>query len=108
MAQRLPRTESGLEQAAIDASVSWFFGYHKLPGILNSGANGGVALFIQAHRTHVLGADFSTVVGRYGFRGELALSLPAQPRGFHWTVPCQQMELTLGVDRQWGNLNLIV
>ena len=97
-----------LEKPAFDGSLSWFNGYHKMPG-LNYFTNAtGTEIFIHPYKTQVFGADFSTTTGALGIRGEFAYSLPDKKTNPLFTVPRKQLEYTLGLDREWGNFSLIL
>lgn len=97
------------EKAALDGSLSYFNGYHKLPGIkfqaIDSRNN---FVFLSAHHIQIIGLDFSTYLKSFGFRGEVALSVPSQREKQFESIPNRQFEYTLGLDREWGNFNLIV
>ncbi len=93
--------------AKFDGSLSYYNGYHKMPSLGYSISNLGVAAFMQAYRTQVLGADFSTTAGNYGLRGEFAFTLPDDKTDSLFSTPCKQLEYTLGIDHEWGNFSLI-
>ena len=97
-----------IEKPAFDASVSYFYGYHKLPGILYAGYDNGYGIYTKPYRTQVIGVDFSTVVGSYGLRGEFAYSIPDQTPDELLSIPYKQLEYTFGIDSEWGNLSLIL
>lgn len=97
-----------LEQPSVDGSLSYFRGYHKLPGIRFSVADNLTGVYTEPYRVQVWGADFSTTAGSYGFRGEFAYSRPDEKTNRLYSVPCQQIEYTFGIDREWNNLSLIM
>ncbi|MDY0095941.1 MAG: hypothetical protein RBT80_24865 [Candidatus Vecturithrix sp.] len=97
-----------LEKPAFDGSVSYFNGYHKLPGIRSAISDSMIGVYTQAYRTQVWGADFSTTIDRYGLRGEFAYSRPDKENDRLYSVPCQQLEYTFGLDLEWKDLSLIV
>ena len=100
--------KADLEKPAFDGSLSYFNGYHKLPGIRSIVSDTEIGVYTQAYRTQVLGADFSTTVGRYGLRGEFAYSRPNEKNDALYSIPCRQIEYTVGLDREWKSLSLIV
>ena len=97
-----------IEKAAFDGSVSWFNGYHKLPGLsYQSDDSYNSQVFLIAHRTNILGFDFSTAVGSYGLRGEFAFSKPREDSDSFHAIPRSQFEYTIGLDKEWGDFSLI-
>ncbi|TAJ11915.1 hypothetical protein DMA11_14950 [Marinilabiliaceae bacterium JC017] len=96
-----------LEKPAIDASVSFFNGYYKMPSIEWNHQPGNTEVYLNAFRTSIIGADFSTVTGKYGLRGEFAYSIPDDKTHNQQFIPSKQLEYTLGFDREWGNFSLI-
>ena len=64
-------------------------------------------VLLTTHRTQVVGADFSTILGRYGLRGEFAFTIACEDEDIYQSVPKQQFEYTIGIDREWGNFSLI-
>ena len=97
-----------LEKPAFDGSLSYFNGYHKLPGIRSAISETEIGVYTQAYRTQVWGADFSTTIGRYGLRGEFAYSRPDEEPDALYSVPRRQFEYTVGLDWEWKDLSLIV
>lgn len=97
-----------IEKPAFDGSVSWFNGYYKLPG-LNYQSLDSVnhQVFLTAHRTNIVGFDFSTAIANYGLRGEFAYSHPNKNNSSYHSTPHPQLEYTIGLDREWGNFSLI-
>ena len=96
-----------LEKAAFDGSISWFRGYHKMPGLNLLHQNSTAQVFRHAHQTEVFGFDFSTSLAKYGLRGEFAFSVPKEDDQKKIATPNKQLEYTIGLDREWGNFNLI-
>ena len=95
--------------SAIDGSISYFNGYFPMPGI---GAtitdNSSFTIYPSAYRTHILGADFSTTVGKYGVRGEFAYKKSEKKEKNWQSIPQSQVEYILGLDREFGDFSLIV
>ncbi len=97
-----------VERPAFDGSLSYLNGYHKMPGLNYTLTASGAEILTQPYRVQVFGADFSTSAGNYGLRGEFAYTLPDEDTDSLFSVPCQQLEYTLGIDHEWGNFSLIV
>ena len=97
-----------IEKAAFDGSLSYFNGNNKLPGLqMQTNAEEENYVLLTTHRTQVVGADFSTILGRYGLRGEFAFTIACEDEDIYQSVPKQQFEYTIGIDREWGNFSLI-
>ena len=79
-----------------------------MPGLNYILSDTGAEIFTQPYQVQVFGADFSTTAGSYGLRGEFAYTFPDENTDSLFSVPCQQLEYTLGIDREWGNFSLIV
>lgn len=97
-----------LEEPSFDLSLSYYNGLHKFPSIVYEKTPAEIMLSQEPYRVHVIGADFSTSLGNYGLRGELAYSLPDKSDQSIYSVPDKQMEYTIGLDRSWANFSLIV
>jgi len=97
-----------MEKPAFDGSLSYFNGYHKMPGLNCSLSENSDVVFTQPYKVQVWGADFSTTAGNYGLRGEFAYSMPNNTTDELFSIPCDQLEYTLGIDREWGNFSLIL
>ncbi len=98
--------KADLFKASFDASFSFYNGYYKMPSLGSRTIADQKEVFRSAFRTRVLGADFSTVAGKYGLRGEFAYSLPDDDE-IESFIPNDQLEYTIGLDREWGNFNII-
>ena len=61
---------------------------------------------MTTHHIQVVGADFSTTLGKYGLRGEFAFTIACDDEDIYQSVPKQQFEYTIGIDREWGNFSL--
>ncbi len=96
------------EEAAFDGSLSFFRGYHKTAGLDYKLEENQLSIFQCAHLSYVLGADFSTTSGKIGLRGEFALSVAENKTENQFYIPEDQLEYTLGLDREWGNFSLIL
>jgi hypothetical protein len=95
----------------VDWSVSYFSGYDRMPDLsIGELSASGIRLDLSSHRVQVLGADFSTNVGDYVVRGEVAWSQRDKDNtasGFFRKR--SQLMLVLGGDRNFGdslNVNL--
>lgn len=97
-----------LEKPSFDGSLSYYKGYYKMPSLNYALTTNGAEVFTQPWKVQVLGADFSTAAGSYGLRGEFAYTLPDNDSDSIFSSPCQQLEYTLGIDREWGNFSFIV
>jgi hypothetical protein len=91
----------------IDFSVSWFNGYDPMPGIALTTFNleleqpipfMEIGLSVKPYRNRVLGADFETIAGPFGIRGEAAWSDPDLSCKVNEYVPFPEMEWAVGAD----------
>lgn len=98
----------GIEEQSFDGSASYYYGFHKLPGILFDYTTTGAELYTSAHKTQIVGLDFSTSFDNYGLRGEFALSLPTENNDLLYSIPSKQLEYTLGIDTEWNNFGIIL
>jgi hypothetical protein len=69
------------EWPSIDGSVSYFNGFNPslgidLVSIDSSGSTPVMNVAPRAYRQHIIGADFSTTISNYGFRGEFTYRYP--------------------------------
>ncbi len=93
-----------------DGSLSYFNGLETDAGF----ALGSLDYFPQItfetrpYRKQVIGGDFSTALGLYGLRTEIAYSLPEKGYLEKPWVANPALDLVLGIDRSFGNLNIIV
>ncbi len=104
-----------LELPSVDGSVSYFNGYNPLPGISADipdpmAPNLAMTVFHKSYRMHVLGADFSTVLGgAWGLRGEVAYRRSHQDYGMFIHIPRPDIQYVLGVDKEVArNFSLIL
>ncbi len=97
--------------SAIDWSISWFDGYDPMPGIrltkFNIDFSGPVPvpiteLTIKPYRNRVLGVDFETTAGKFGFRGEAAWSVPVLAYRTNEYVPMPDIRWAVGFDYTTG------
>lgn len=97
------------EGVTIDGSLSYFNGYFPMPGI-GAAPMDEITLNIYptAYRTQSVGADFSTMVGKYGLRGEFAYRKPDKQEKIWQSIPNSQLEYILGIDREIGDFSLIL
>ena len=100
--------KADMELPGSDGSFSYYNGYHKLPGIIYAVSGDETGIYAKPYKVQVLGADFSTALGRYGLRGEFAYSMPDKDPDRLWSIPCRQLEYTLGIDREWNNFSVIL
>ncbi len=99
---------------SFEGSVSYLHGYALMPGValggyVTSSANGPppeVYIRRTAYNHDVYGADFSTAIGEYGLRAELAYRNPLHYERRVY-APSPDVQYVVGVDRTLGNLSLI-
>ena len=97
-----------IEETAFDGSLSYFNGNNKLPALqIQADTAGMYGVLMTTHQIQVVGADFSTTLGKYGLRGEFAFTIACDDEDIYQSVPKQQFEYTIGIDREWGNFSLI-
>ncbi len=97
------------ESPQMDFSLSYYNGLHSIPGLmLELAPRGQMRLHQTPYRVHVVGGDFSSVLGYYGLRGEGAWLIPIDTGDATATIPSPQLECILGVDRGWEHFSLIV
>ena len=102
--------------SALDGSISYFRGYMPLPGVFLHPDSIDVTDGFQAtvvnkpYQMQVLGADFSTTVGSFGLRGEIAYRMPVEDYEdeLNAHVPNPDLQYVLGMDRSMGNFSIIV
>ncbi|MBN2401843.1 MAG: hypothetical protein JXN64_05540 [Spirochaetes bacterium] len=96
-----------IESASFDGSLSYYNGYYKTPGLDYYISQSVVYVQTKPFRTQVAGVDFSTTVGKYGLRGEFALSIPEDTKE-DLAFPGRQAEYTIGIDREWRSFSCIL
>jgi len=96
------------EGASIDGTFSYFNGFMPMPALEQSAENNVFMIYPRAYRAYMIGADFSTTSGAYGLRGEFAYKNPIEKGNIRHFIPKRQVEYILGLDREFGNLSLIV
>ncbi len=98
----------------VDGSLSWFSGFDPQPGIdidhLGMEMTGDIAMDLTAaaYRHHTIGADFATVAGSFGIRGEAGLRIPVDEYRDKIYTPETDFRYVFGVDRSIGNFNIMV
>lgn len=102
-----------LQKSAYDASVSYFNGYNPYQGIrseLSVINQDSVQIYLhkKAFRLHIFGGDFSTTVGSYGLRGELAYRYPFEDYSKNAYVPNPDFQYILGIDRDFGKFDIVL
>jgi hypothetical protein len=99
----------------IDFGVSLFDGYDPMPGIcldsFNLDFSGAeviptTLLTEKPFRTTVLGFDFESSAGPFGFRGEAAWSIPQLSYKTNEYVPLEEVKWVAGLDWSSGNLRI--
>jgi hypothetical protein len=97
----------------IDGSISYFNGYNPLPGlefgipVLKADSTFAISISNRAYKQQVIGADFSTVVGGYGLRGELAYRITEGNYEEMAYISNPDIRYVFGIDKTIGNFNLI-
>ena len=97
----------------IDGSVSYFNGYNPMPGlefgmpVLQADSTFVSSISTIAYKQQVIGADFSTTIGSYGLRGELAYRIPENDYEEKAYVPNPDIQYVLGFDKSIGDFSLI-
>jgi hypothetical protein len=99
---------------SVEGSFSYFHGFMPLPGIsLQSiSTEGGLNVEVanKPYKMDVLGSDFSTTLGSFGFRGEVAYRNPIEDYTLDENVyiPNPDIQYVLGADRSIGDFNIIL
>jgi hypothetical protein len=115
-----PRIQNGLvaarahlELPVVEMSISYLYGYSPMPGFvlesIGQDTTGALSIVLARtpYRHHVVGFDFSTVVGDlFGLRGEAAYRYPEE-EGDLWQTPVEDIYYVLGVDREFGDIMII-
>ncbi len=99
--------KASVEKPSFDASISYFNGYHKTAGIDCENVTNGLELTNMAHHSQVFGLDFSSSLLNYGLRGEFAYSMPSDDRNRRGCIPRNQLEYTIGIDREFGVFSIV-
>jgi hypothetical protein len=117
LTERLPpiRFESGsagikLDRSGgkVDASLAYYYGYNLLPEVRiarasadpDTGALSADALLAHG-RQHMIGADFATAAGRFGYRGEVAWVQTDNPHATRVTSIVPYLAYVLGIERSF-------
>jgi hypothetical protein len=109
-----------LELPAVEASVSYLYGYAPLPGLALNGISEGqtvgdsvipqaqpIRIERKAYDQHVVGFDFSTAIGdALALRGEAAYRSPLHYKRRAY-APNPDVQYVLGADRSFGNVSVI-
>ena len=99
--------------AAWDGSLSYFNGFETNAGFALGGIEypgtglPQITFETRPYRKQVVGADFSTGLGPYGMRTEMAYTHPEEGYLEKPWVANPAVDLVLGVDRAFSNFNLI-
>jgi hypothetical protein len=100
----------------VDASLAYFYGYNLLPELRVTsvqadpvtGALAGDVDLVHPRR-HMIGADFATALGRFGYRGEVAYVLTPNADGHRVDETTPYLYYVLGIERTFfDNLSVIV
>ncbi|RPI00528.1 MAG: hypothetical protein EHM72_08945 [Calditrichaeota bacterium] len=96
-----------------EGSLSYFYGFNPLPGIGAAFQSSVVDMlpmvnfYLTACRLHIVGADYASSWGRWGVRGEAAWRKPDYKDQNAPFVPLPDLQVILGVDRQWGRFHML-
>ncbi len=102
-----------MDLPSFDFSVSWFSGFGLDPGItigvpdVLPDSTFLMNVVTKAYREQITGFDFSTTLGKYGLRGEVAWRLPENNYGGKIYVPNPDLWYIFGIDRSLGNVQII-
>lgn len=100
----------------IDASLAYFYGFNLLGAARierlstdpTTGAP-GADVSLRYGRQHMVGADFATARGRFGYRGEVAYVHTDNPHGRRLDAISPYLFYVLGIERRFaGDLGVIV
>jgi len=94
----------------IDWSLSYVYGYAPFPGIefrqlilpTTPPLTPTIEVGFRAYQHYVVGADFSTVIGTMGMRGEVAYKYPYRYEDREW-APNPELHYVLGADHEFMN-----
>jgi hypothetical protein len=100
----------------LDASIAYYYGFNLLPevrveSVAQDAATGSTHADVAlVHpRRHMIGADFATALGRFGYRGEVAYVHTPNESGRRVDEVTPYLYYVLGVERTFfENLNVIV
>jgi hypothetical protein len=102
------------EAPAVDASVSYLYGYATYPGIelreVDLSSSPPIGVGFTAYRHSVVGCDFSTTLeDGYGLRGEMAYRRPVHYKDRE-EIPMPELFYVVGVDSEFqrGEVSVIV
>lgn len=129
--------KTDLELSKLDGSVSYFLGFMPMPAIslLLSSLNltgleiASATIVTKPYKMQVLGCDFSTTLGSFGLRGEVAYRNPiddyqaqenianinllsfldfAQSKDQLHYIPNPDLQYVLGIDKTRGDFSIIL
>ncbi len=102
--------------SAIEGSLSYFRGFMPMPGVfplsidLNTDTREFEAVIVsKPYEMQVLGGDFSTTLGSFGMRGEIAYRVPIddyEDDGLPH-IPNPDFQYVLGADKTIGHFSII-
>jgi hypothetical protein len=114
--------KADLALSAFEGSLSYYRGYMPLPGItmkpleISDQTEIIIPIALKAYQMNVFGADFSTVLGSFGLRGEAAFRSPIDDytvdadevidSTIH--IPNPDLQYVLGVDKTVGDFSIIL
>jgi len=93
----------------VDASLAYYYGYNLVPEVHVDRASAdpethalSADASLRYHRQHMIGADFATARGRYGYRGEVAWVETSNPEGRRLDEIVPYLAYVLGIERDFG------
>jgi hypothetical protein len=93
----------------VDASLAYYYGYNLVPEVHVDRASAdpdtgalSADVSLRHHRQHMIGADFATAQGRYGYRGEVAWVQTGNPNGRRVDEIVPYLAYVLGIERSFG------
>ncbi len=94
----------------VDASLAYYYGYNLVPEVHVDRASadpdtGALAadVSLRHHRQHMIGADFATSRGQFGYRGEVAWVHTGNPNGRRVDEIVPYLAYVLGIERNFGD-----
>jgi len=100
----------------LDASIAYYYGFNLLPearvgSAMQDPLTGArrIDVSLVHPRRHMVGADFATAAGRFGYRGEVAYVHTGNASGHDVEEVTPYLYYVLGIERSFfDNLNVIV
>jgi len=100
--------------SAFEGSLSYFKGFMPMPGISiqSISTENGLSVMVanKPYKMEVIGFDFASSLGSYGFRGEVAYRNPTDDYALDENVhiPNPDVQYILGMDKSIGDFSFIL